>query len=159
MPESIELLWWSSGMVESTQGSLSQSLQTGSSTSLYLLFTHILLFLSPLSSLFSLCLSQLSLSMVCACCSFQIYLSYPASSGTVERLFSAGKLVISNFRTKLKADVTQAQTVSYQNRRFCEYLLNKGYGTPSRKRTRSNPDNCNSGRPDKSPRMAVIVDD
>lgn len=112
-----------------------------------------------LSRLSSLSVSRNSLSMVCACCSFQIYLSYPASSGTVERLFSAGKLVISNFRTKLKADVTQAQTVSYQNRRFCEYLLNKGYGTPSRKRTRSNPDNCNSGRPDKSPRMAVIVDD
>ena len=52
----------------------------------------------------------------------QIYLAYPAGSGSVERLFSGGKLVISSKRTRLGADAVEAQTVSYQNRRFLQYL-------------------------------------
>jgi len=42
--------------------------------------------------------------------------------------------VISSKRTRLGAEPAEAQTVSYQNRRFIEYLREKGYGQNKRKR-------------------------
>lgn len=52
----------------------------------------------------------------------RVYLSFPASSATVERTFSRGSIVMSRKRTRLDDDALEAQIVSSQNREFITHL-------------------------------------
>jgi hypothetical protein len=55
----------------------------------------------------------------------RIYLSFPASSATIERTFSRGSLVMNNKRVRLHNDSLESQIVTGQNRAFIEELRRK----------------------------------
>lgn len=60
----------------------------------------------------------------------RIYLSFPASSATVERTFSRGSNVMTKKRVRLGDDALEAQIVAAQNEEFFDHV---------RKRARLNP--------------------
>ena len=55
----------------------------------------------------------------------QIYLSFTASSASVERLFSRGPLVQTKKRSRLSPESMEIQMVSSQNQKFLEHLYKK----------------------------------
>ena len=55
----------------------------------------------------------------------RIYLSFPASSATIERTFSRGSLAMNNKRVRLSNDSLESQIISGQNRAFIDETLRK----------------------------------
>lgn len=69
----------------------------------------------------------------------QAYLAYPASSATVERVFSGAQRVISARRTRLVPESAEAQVMGSCNRRILKYLRTD-YRTLTEAKKRSRED-------------------